>query len=433
MGEVATVPTFLDELLARHQAFRSVEESGARVIRQEMVRIRAEMMRTIETGMETVTREGRYLTTAEAQRRAQRVVSDISDVLERGIADVDSKLLSLKEGAFQRGLRDFQVATAKLPGAEQVAIGNSFEQLFPEAARAAVTNPVMGIRPSMAWKGIEAGTTAEVQRTLLHAVTAGESIGQTATRLAEGLDITQNAAERISRTGLNTLYNDAHKAVINANPAIFAGYRWVAALDDRTSAICIRLHGTFFPVGTNPPGPPAHWNCRSIVQPVFRNADIQAQMMSDTQRVKTFDAQGGFKDSHIRASTSAETWLKHQPKWLQREVLGSELKTDLFRAGKASIEDIVSPAMVVLSDTKLVRRVAALHPGDRELQALAKEKGIGRVPMKKTILAEDRKLARDQWFEQPQAMPDPNMAPAPLPPGKAPPKPEKRIRKDPLP
>lgn len=433
MGEVATAPTFLDELLARKLAFRPVEESGARVIRHEMGRVRAAMMRTIETGMETVTREGRYLTTAAAQRRAQRVVKDISDVLKRGVADVDSKLLSLKEGAFQRGLRDFEVAAEKLPGVPKVAIGNSFEQIFPEAAQAALTNPVMGIRPSMAWKGVEAGTMAQVQRNLLQAVTTGESVGQTAARLAEAMDVTQNAAERISRTGLNALYNDAHKAVINANPDIFTGYRWVAALDDRTSAICIRLHGTFFPIGTNPPGPPAHWNCRSIVQPVFRNPDIQAEMMDDRQRVKTFDADGRFKDSHIKAKTSASSWLRRQPEWVQRQVLGSELKADLFRAGKASIEDIVSPAMKVLTDKQLVRRMAALRPRDRELRALAKEKGIGRLPMKKTIRAEDRKLARGQWFEQPQAMPDPNVSPAPPPPAEAPPKPEKRIRKDPLP
>lgn len=410
MGEAATTPTFLDLLEIRHDAFISVEEAGAQQIRHEMGRLKAEALRTIRTGLEKIATQGRLESTASAVRRARGVVADVDNLVAGGFGTVDDTLLSLKEGAFRKGVSDFQIASASIPGGPPASLTASFTQVFPEAAEAALTNPVMGVSPTSTWKGVIAGTQENVQQTLLSAVLNGESIEDTMRVLADAMDITSASAERIARTGLNAMYNDAHKAVINANSDIFAGYRWLAALDDRTSAICIRLHGTFFPVGTNPPGPPAHWNCRSIVQPVFRDATVQAQSMTDTQRVKDYKADGTFEDDFIRTSTSSTSWLKRQPQWVQREVLGSKTKADLFRQGKATIEDIVSPAMEVLTDKAVVRRMAALRPKDKTLQALAKEFGV-RVPSKKTIAGEDKALANKQAFAQPEPMPDPNEAP----------------------
>lgn len=410
MAVAAKTPSFLDLLEIRHDAFLSIEEAGAQQIRHEMGRIKAEALRTIETGLEKIATEGHLDSTAAAIRRAKGLVAEVDDLVARGFGTVDSKLLSLKEAAFRKGVSDFQIASASIPGGPPASLTGSFSQVFPEAAEAALTNPVMGVSPTSTWKGVIAGTDEKVQETLLTAVLNGESIEDTMRVLSEAMEITAASAERIARTGLNALYNDAHKAVINANSDIFAGYRWLAALDDRTSAICIRLHGTFFPVGTNPPGPPAHWNCRSIVQPVFRDPAIQAESMTDTQRVKNYKADGTFDDGFIRTTTSSENWLKRQPQWVQRNVLGSKTKADLFRDGKATIEDIVSPAMEVLTDKAVIRRMAALRPRDRELKALAKEFGV-RVPSKKTIAAEDKALANKQSFVQPEPMPDPNKAP----------------------
>ena len=410
MGLAAKPPTFLDLLEIRHDAFLSVEEAGARQIRQEMGRLRAEALRTIETGLEKIATEGNLDSTAAAIRRAKGVVADVDDLVARGFGALDKKLLPLKEAAFRKGVSDFQIASASIPGGPPASLTASFNQIFPEAAEAALTNPVMGVSATSTWNGVIAGTQEKVQKTLLTAVLNGESIQDTMRVLADAMDVSAASAERIARTGLNAMYNDAHKAVINANADIFAGYRWLAALDDRTSAICIRLHGTFFPVGTNPPGPPAHWNCRSIVQPVFRDPAVQAESMTSTQRVKDYKADGTFKDDFIRTSTSSTSWLKRQPQWVQRNVLGSKTKADLFMAGKATITDIVSPAMEVLTDKAVVRRMAALRPKDRSLQALAKEFGV-RVPSKKTIAAEDKALANKQAFVQPEPMPDPNMAP----------------------
>ena len=410
MVVAAKPPTFLDLLEIRHDAFLGIEEAGARQIRHEVGRLRAEALRTIETGLQKIATGGQLDSTATAIKSAERLVADVDDLITRGFGTIDGKLLSLKEAAFHKGLADFQIASTAIPGGPPASLTASFSQIFPEAAEAALTNPVMGVSATSKWNGVINGTDEKVQATLLTAVLNGESIEDTMRVLADALDVSASAAERIARTNLNAMYNDAHKAVINANTDIFAGMRWLSTLDDRTSAICIRLHGEFFPVGTNPPGPPAHWNCRSIVQPVFRDPKLQAQSMLSTQRVKDYKADGTSKDDFIRTTTSSTSWLKRQPLWVQRKVLGSKTKADLFRRGKATIADIVSPAMLVLTDKAIVRRMAALRPSDSGLQALAKEFAV-RVPSKKTIAAEDKALANKQTFVQPEPMPDPNMAP----------------------
>ena len=132
--------------------------------------------------------------------------------------------------------------------------------------------------------------------------------------------------------------------------------------------------------------------------------------MTSTQRVTDYKADGTAEKTFMRTTTSSTSWLKRQPQWVQREVLGSQTKADLFMAGKATITDIVSPAMEVLTDKAVVRRMAALRPKDRSLQTLAKEFGV-RVPSNRTIAAEDQALANKQTFVQPEPMPDPNMAP----------------------
>lgn len=404
MAVVAKRPTFLDLLEIRHDAFLQIEEAGARQIRHELGRLKAQALRTIETSLQKIATGGKLDSTATALKRAEALVREVDNLIARGFGTVDGKLLSLKEAAFQKGVIDFQIASASIPGGPPASLTASFSQIFPEAAEAALTNPVMGVSATSKWNGVIAGTDEKVQSTLLTAVLSGESIEDTMRTLSDALDISASSAERIARTNLNAMYNDAHIAVINANSDIFSGYSWLSALDDRTSAICIRLHGTFFKVGTNPPGPPAHWSCRSIIQPVFRDPKLQAQSETGTQSVKNYKADGTAQDGFIRTSTSSVSWLKRQPQWVQRRVLGSKTKADLFRDGKATITDIVSPAMEVLTDKAVVRRMAAKRPRDNSLQALAKQFGV-RVPSKKTIAAEDKALANKQTFVQPEPMP----------------------------
>lgn len=406
MPVVAKPPTFLELITARHQAFRPIEDSGAALIGHEMGRIKQEALNVIEVGMSKFAATGIYETSPEAIARAKAVVEEVDELFARGLGRVDDTLLSLKEGAFQTAVSDFQIAATSLPGGPDISLGASFTQAFPEAAEAAVTRPVLGISAASKWKGVRAGTAEGVQKTLVSAVLNGESVSETATKLAEGLDVSQSAAERIARTNLNAIYNDAHRAVMDANPDIFIGYEWSVIWDDRTSLTCMTLSGTFYPLGTIPPGPPAHWNCRSLLIGVFRDPDVQSAMDKDTQRVKEYKADGTSEDRFINGRADASAWLRRQPKQVQTDVLGSALKTDAFRNQGMDVSEMVDPLFQPYTDKALVRRSAALQPTSSFWKGEAAARGI-RVPSPKTIRAEDSKLTREYnaQYEEPQVKP----------------------------
>lgn len=407
-----TRQTFLEMLVARHDAFRPIEESGARLIGHEMDTIKQEALGVIQAGMADHVVEGAYVPTAAAIQRAEGVVREIDELYGAGLGTVDSKLISIKEGAFQTAGSDISIASTQLPGGPQAGLGVSFTQAFPEAAQAAVERPVLGISAASKWNGVHKGTVENVQKTLVSAVLSGESEEATIAKLAEGLDISRASAQRIARTNLNAMYNEAHKATYDANPDIFIGYEWSTTFDDRTSLTCMVLSGTFYPLGSNPPGPPAHWNCRSLLIGVFRDPELQSMMDKDTQRVKEYKADGTHEDAFISSRAEASAYLRRQPKQVQIDVLGSALKRDAFVNHGTKLNEMVDPLFQPYTDKALVRRMAALNAKSSFWRAEAAARGV-RVPKATTIKAEDAALTReyDKLYEQPQPMPGTEGAP----------------------
>jgi SPP1 gp7 family putative phage head morphogenesis protein len=65
-------------------------------------------------------------------------------------------------------------------------------------------------------------------------------------------------------------------AIAARNPRDVLGVRWVSVLDSRASDICQGLAGQVFPAHDGP-RPPAHFNCRSTVVPVFRSREMTGE------------------------------------------------------------------------------------------------------------------------------------------------------------
>ena len=402
----ATKPTFLEMLVERHDAFRPIEDAGAELIGHEMDRVKQEALRVIEAGMAAHVAEGAYVPSAAAVDRARGVVKEVDELYAAGLARADASLLSIKKGAFQTAANDIAIASQTLPGGPDLGIGVSFTQAFPEAAQAAVTRPVLGISDASKWKGVQAGTSEQVQKTLVSAVLSGESEQETISKLADGLDISRASAQRIARTNLNAMYNEAHKSVYDANPDIFIGYEWSTTFDDRTSLTCMVLSGTFYPLGSNPPGPPAHWNCRSLLIGVFRDPELQSMMDKDTQRVKEYKADGSYEDKFISSRAEAAAYIRRQPAQVQRDILGSVLKREAFLNQGTSLQEMVDPFFQPYTDRELVRRMASLHAKSSFWKSEAASRGI-RVPKKTTIEREDASLSRQyrDEYDEPQERP----------------------------
>jgi HK97 family phage portal protein len=134
------------------------------------------------------------------------------------------------------------------------------------------------------WHGIK-GATKELQSEILSKVEEGVSSGKTKKEITEDIkDIFGKAentqAVRIARTESTRFVNESK--MLSYKDVGVQRKQWDAALDDRTSDICNRLHGKivnidedFIDPETNKayPYPPSHVNCRSVLKAVFSDEE----------------------------------------------------------------------------------------------------------------------------------------------------------------
>jgi len=110
---------------------------------------------------------------------------------------------------------------------------------------------------------------AELERGII----AGEGITNLKNRVIKVFDAGENRAEMIARTETNRAENQGKLQAFKSSDEDFLK-KWVSAKDERTSELCMRLHGQTIGLNENfkdtrtgweGPTPPAHVNCRSTV------------------------------------------------------------------------------------------------------------------------------------------------------------------------
>lgn len=84
-----------------------------------------------------------------------------------------------------------------------------------------------------------------VEASLLQAVALGQNPRKTAAKIREALGGNLTRALRIARTETIRSYREATHQTFEANAEVLDGWTWNAALNGRTCAACIALHGTF--------------------------------------------------------------------------------------------------------------------------------------------------------------------------------------------
>jgi len=141
-------------------------------------------------------------------------------------------------------------------------------------------------------EGLPVDTWLEAQRAdlLLKAearLRAGISRGDDAGTIAQEVTAAVNAKGRQTATVARTAATQA------ANEGYYRGmkdagvehYVWVAVLDDRTTDICRGLNGQVFRVDDpQAPKPPAHWNCRSHIEPVVAGGTVTGPLAGILER-----------------------------------------------------------------------------------------------------------------------------------------------------
>jgi len=99
--------------------------------------------------------------------------------------------------------------------------------------------------------------------------------------------------ENIVRTNANNLYNLGRLASYEASArrGLLTHYQYSATLDNRTSTICMELHGTVIPANDgamlNAIKPSRHFNCRSILIPITKYEQEELKQKVDEGILKT--------------------------------------------------------------------------------------------------------------------------------------------------
>lgn len=205
------------------------------------------------------------------------------------------------------------------------------------------------------WGGLSKDVKARVEKEMRMGLLAGESTAELRKRLNDVTGWGNVQSQRVARTSMQSVIQQARLDVLKANSDVIGGMQWVARLDTRTSDICIGLDNQVWDLEGNPvdardpfPGPPpAHWNCRSALVPVLKSLD---ELKKDTPKKAKALLEAGkaslLASAAIEASAllldsklvrpyvqAFEDWLRKQTKEVVEEVLGSK-KAAMWASGK---------------------------------------------------------------------------------------------------
>ena len=230
---------------------------------------------------------------------------------------------------------------------------------------AAITLP-NGQTVEKAFRGIAERQQEQLARHIRQGVFSGESTQQIARRMIGRLDFGQKGNVRqiaaaggeitklanyqvrtIVRTSINQVQNQASQAVYAANKKVSPRYEYVATLDSRTSAICMRLDGQEFEYNKGPT-PPQHFNCRSTTVPVVDFDGLQKKYPNLEKPPATqFDTRPS-ATGRVPQGTTYGNWLLNQDKKLQVKTLGNEGKVNYFKklakregSGQAALKKMI--------------------------------------------------------------------------------------------
>jgi SPP1 gp7 family putative phage head morphogenesis protein len=385
--------SFIDDTLNTRATLEDMTDNAAKVMRASLDKVRKEAQRALAKIRKEM--EGEEIPkTMAMKRRLEAALADIRESLAAKIDEAQTKLISAKETLYKRSYTEAVAALENATGSD-VELGTSFSQSFKEAARRAARGKVLGVPTTKAMQGVKDWSDTKLRLAFTEATLRGDSIDKLSGRVDEIMGVGQRAATRIARTNMTAIMNDAQMEVYDANADIILGYRWHATFDRRTSAICASLHGRFWPLGEQPPGPPAHPNCRSILIPVLKDQELQAMIDGEeTQRVK-----GSSGEEIVSADVDYEGWLKQQDEQFQKDVLGSETKALLFDRGALGVNDMLWPDLTTRTDEEAIQLAMVKNPDKKWVKELANELDVAKATARE-IAKEEKKLEKSVPFDE---------------------------------
>lgn len=248
----------------RAERLRAEVLTGERAARAEMRRSWAIVRRSLSADIDRLVDKtaGRDLTIGEITRldhylrfheRATAEISSFSTPAQR-------RIVSLSSWAADSGAS----AAGELMELSAAQVGATMTLANAEAV-IAMTGRIRAGRAVHAMSTVPARAVARIERELVAGIAAGRNPREIARRMRAGADMSLYDAERIARNEVMSAYRMAQTQTYRANAAALSGWRWQAALDDRTCAVCWAWDGTITAVGHNFD---THVGCRCSPVPI---------------------------------------------------------------------------------------------------------------------------------------------------------------------
>lgn len=252
----------IEDVIARQRSrlIRGVEGPLLRSLIREYARIvpdiEAEALRLAQRATEIAAAGGDPFATLLAESRLR--------ALERMVRDDLATLANNAVGGLQRAQR---AAVAQSLG-DIVTTWATYEvraQLnIPAVERiAASLTPRAPLERLVSRLGPEAAD--RVRAGLIRGVALGENPRRTASRIVDAMHGNRARALTIARTETLRAYRGANLETFQRNRNMIRGWVWISAMDARSCAMCIAMHGTVHPtatmIGTHP-------GCRCAMGPL---------------------------------------------------------------------------------------------------------------------------------------------------------------------
>jgi len=230
--------------------------------------------------------------------------------------------------------------------------------------------------------GVAAG---ETDRELIERV-IGARIGSE--RIGGAMESARRDATALVRTATNAIANAALMRAAQDNAELVRGVQWISVMDNVTSAICRSRHLSAWDLDGNPfPGqqnqesfptgqPPAHFNCRSTLSVVLKDADeIETDGTAEQRRALAdlSDKDRQAIDGEPVQGLTFEQWLGRRSVAEQKALLGPG-KWQLWQDGKITLSQMLDQSgnPLTLAELQRAGKRSALSfaPDDEVRQAL---------------------------------------------------------------
>lgn len=237
--------------------------------------------------------------------------------------------------------------------------------LTPKEARAIADNLIVEGAPlADQWRGQRAALIERNRRGLTRGLIAHDTLTQLTqrvrgTRELKFADSLMRTAERnaatLIRTSVATTANRARFETYQKNGDLIKGVQADNPLDDATSPICqaragmgwIMPSGDPFPgtgaAGSFPGAPPWHFNCRTVLSPIFRRlSQLRREVPESTKdEMLRLTASGrATLDGKPGAGMDFHSWLSRRSERAQKKILGPG-KWQLWKSGKITTSQFI--------------------------------------------------------------------------------------------